>query len=66
MEAKEHVPSKDIAKNFEGQNVSVHLVNGVRLEGTAHFDGNWLNLPNERRGKHALCNLSHTISITRE
>lgn len=58
-------PSSELTEKFEGRNVSVHLVNGAHLEGKAHFAGNWLNLPNERRGKEALCNLSHTISIVR-
>lgn len=59
-------PSKDIVAAYEQQKVRVFLINGASLGGKAHFDGNWLDVSEEKTGKSALCNLTHTVSVTRD
>lgn len=63
---EDQAPSKDIVEEYEQQKVRVFLINGASLGGTAHFSGNWLDVKEERTGKRALCNLTHTVSVTRD
>jgi hypothetical protein len=59
-------PSKELVKRYEGQRVRVFLASGAIVSGDAHFDGNWVDVPNALSRKSALCNLGHAVSITKD
>ena len=54
----------DLAARFEGKQVRVYLANGAIISGRLTFKDGWIQVTEEQRGKSALCNLNHVISIS--
>ncbi len=53
-----------LAAQFEGKQVRVYLANGAIISGRITFNDGWIQVTEEQRGKSALCNLNHVISIS--